>query len=125
MEHPHKDPLGIVGTIVGNPAFRSAEPIKVSVFSHPQLGEDASGKPVPSEAYRYGIKMNYYTAGRKAVTVIVTKEDIEKRGKELLIAETVKFLTEQADIIDRNAKGDYPIPWDSDNAEEAAEDEAD
>lgn len=125
QEHPNKDPLGIAGTVVSSPTIRGGEPIKISVFSTPNVSSDYKGDIITGEAYRYTVKMNYYKVGRKAVTVVVLSDDIERRGKELLITETVKFLAEQADIIDRNAKGDYQIPWDSENEQEAAEDDSD
>ena len=119
--HPHKDPLGIVGRVLGYDRDESRR-FTVKVFSHPSVQyvddpETDEKKHVIGETYRYSVEMNYEKSGRKVVTCIVASTDITDNSfsNDRLRLKVLKYLEHTAEEMQANLAGEARIPWDAEN----------
>ena len=120
--HPHKDPLGIAGKVLGYDRDESRRFI-VKVFSHPSVNavedpDTLEKSDVIGETYRYSVEMNYEKAGRKAVTCLVVNTDItdNKFSNDRLTLKVLKYLEHTAEELQAELGDDTRIPWDSENS---------
>jgi hypothetical protein len=120
--HPHKDPLGIVGKVLGYDSDTNRRFV-VKVFSHPSLHEVSvpdkdEPEQVIGESYRYSVEMNFEKAGRKVVTCIVKSTDIvdNQFTMERLRLKILKWLEHTSEESQSAVIDDRRIPWDEDNS---------
>jgi hypothetical protein len=120
--HPHKDPLEIVGKVLGYDRDESRR-FTVKVFSHPSLNlvDDPNSdekKQVIGETYRYSVEMNYEKAGRKVITCLVANTDITDNSfsNDRLKLKVLKYLEHTAEDMQASVGEDTRIPWDVDNS---------
>lgn len=121
-QHPHKDPLGIVGRVLGYDSNMNRRFV-VKVFSHPQVNEvnvEGSEEPkqVIGEAYRYSVEMNFEKAGRKVVTCVVKSTDIADNNfsNDRLRLRVLKWIESTCEETQVSLADDKRIPWDADNS---------
>lgn len=119
--HPHKDPLGIVGKILGYDSDPNRRFV-VKVFSHPEVHQvrvENSDEPkeVIGESYRYSVEMNFQKAGRKVVTCVVKSTDIvdNEFTMERLRLKILKWLEHTSEESQVAVGEDTRIPWDTNN----------
>ena len=120
--HPHKDPLGIVGKVLGYDSDPSRR-FEVKVFSHPQVHEmkvEDSDEPkqVIGESYRYSVEMNFEKAGRKVVTCVVKSTDITDNdfSNDRLRLKVLKWIESTCEETQVGLADDRRIPWDANNS---------
>lgn len=121
-EHPNKDPLKIVGKILGYDSDQNRR-FLVKVFSHPcvhELKQEDSDEPkqVIGEAYRYSVEMNFENAGRKVVTCVVKSTDITDNdfSNERLRLRVLKWIESTCEETQIGLGEDKRIPWDNNNS---------
>lgn len=121
-QHPYKDPLGIVGRVLGYERDESRK-FTVKVFSHPAVHSVKSpdkDEPdeVVGESYRYSVEMNFAKAGRKVVTCVVASTDMTDNefSNDRLRTKVLKYLEHTSEEVQVAQVDDTRIPWDSNNS---------
>lgn len=118
VQHPNKDPLGLVGKYIGY-ANDIQHKFKVVAFSHPAVhtvrtkaeGEDVE---VIGETYRYSVEVNFLNVGRKVVTCVVRNVDItsSQHMNDILRKKVISFLEHNAETLVAEHGIENRIPWD-------------
>lgn len=118
VQHPNKDPLGLVGREIGY-ASDPKHKFKIVVFSHPSVHtvktkDEGESVEVIGETYRYSVEVNFSTVGRKVVTCVVRNVDITSSNhmNDILRKKVVNFLEDTAETLVANNGIENRIPWD-------------
>lgn len=122
-QHPHQDPLGLVGRVIGYDSDPNRKFV-IEVFSHPDHfmtefdEEDGGPKMDIGATYRYSVKMNYQKAGRKVITCKVTSKDLEDESvtKDMLRKVVLNYLEHNAEEMQVGQGDDKRIPWEEGNS---------
>lgn len=120
--HPNKDPLKIVGKVLGYDSDTNRRFV-VKVFSHPSVHSVAvdgseEHKEVIGESYRYSVEMNFEKAGRKVVTCLVKSTDITDNdfSNDRLRLKVLKWIESTCEEMQVGLGEDKRIPWDANNS---------